>query len=269
MKITVLVDNNTYIDQYYYGEPAACYLVEINNHKILFDTGYSDIFLKNAEKLNINLTTLTDIIFSHGHNDHTNGLPYLPLTEMSKNLKIIAHPHALLPKRAKDEYIGPPKELQVLTDDARMIKSSEVYFVTDSCVFLGEIPRVNNFEAQRALGEQFLNGAWQEDFLLDDSALVCRLQEGLFIITGCSHSGICNIIERAKKVFAEERISGVLGGFHLLANDEKLEQTIKYLQKQDIQALYPCHCVSLEAKAKMMSCLAVHEVGVGLTITKI
>lgn len=48
MKLTVLVDNNTYIDQYYLGEPAVSYYIEIDDMKILFDTGYSHICIQNA-----------------------------------------------------------------------------------------------------------------------------------------------------------------------------------------------------------------------------
>ncbi|MEI8390040.1 MAG: hypothetical protein WCG23_09165, partial [bacterium] len=51
MRLTVLVDNNTYTDSYFYGEPALCFYIEENNRKILFDTGYSDIFIKNAKKI--------------------------------------------------------------------------------------------------------------------------------------------------------------------------------------------------------------------------
>ncbi|MDY5913148.1 MAG: MBL fold metallo-hydrolase, partial [Inconstantimicrobium porci] len=74
MDLTVLVDNNTYIDQYYLGEPAVSYYIEDKNTKILFDTGYSDIFIRNAEKMNIDLKKLDKIAISHGHNDHTLGL---------------------------------------------------------------------------------------------------------------------------------------------------------------------------------------------------
>lgn len=49
MKLTVLVDNNTFIDEYYLGEPAVSYYIEDEGTKILFDTGYSDIFIKNAK----------------------------------------------------------------------------------------------------------------------------------------------------------------------------------------------------------------------------
>ena len=48
MKLTVLVDNYTYIDMYYLGEPALSFYLEDEEEKILFDTGYSDAFLKNA-----------------------------------------------------------------------------------------------------------------------------------------------------------------------------------------------------------------------------
>ena len=96
--------------------------------------------------------------------------------------------------------------------------------------------------------------------------MVYRSEKGLFIITGCSHSGICNIIQYAKKVCGEEKVYGVLGGFHLFNNDEQLQKTIEYLQKNQIEQLYPCHCVSLLARAKMMEKLPVVETGVGLVV---
>ena len=56
MKLTVLVDNNTYIDQYYLGEPGVSFYIESQNQKVLFDTGYSHIFKENAKKMGIDLT---------------------------------------------------------------------------------------------------------------------------------------------------------------------------------------------------------------------
>ena len=57
------------------------------------------------------------------------------------------------------------------------------------------------------------------DFLIDDSALVYKSDKGLFVITGCSHSGICNIIEYAKEVCSEDRIIGCIGGFHIFYDE--------------------------------------------------
>ena len=50
MKLTILVDNNTYIDQYYLGEPGVSYFIEDCGIRILFDTGYSDVYVRNAKK---------------------------------------------------------------------------------------------------------------------------------------------------------------------------------------------------------------------------
>lgn len=76
MKLKVLVDNNTYIDRYYLGEPAVSYYIEDKDIKILFDTGYSDIFISNSKKMGIDLNNIDKIVISHGQDDHTKGLKY-------------------------------------------------------------------------------------------------------------------------------------------------------------------------------------------------
>ena len=50
MKLTILMDNNTYIDQYYLGEPAFSVYIEDGAEKILFDTGCSDSFLRGETR---------------------------------------------------------------------------------------------------------------------------------------------------------------------------------------------------------------------------
>ena len=77
MKLTVLVDNNTLIDRYFLAEPGVAYYIEIGATKILFDTGYSDIFLKNASRMGIDLLDIDILVLSHAHLDHTWGLQHL------------------------------------------------------------------------------------------------------------------------------------------------------------------------------------------------
>ena len=105
MQLTVLVDNNTLIDRYLVGEPGVSYLIEHDGQKILFDTGYSDIFLQNAQTLRIDLTTIDSIVLSHGHNDHTWGLNHLTQHydrlnfTPERKINLVCHPDALNPKK--------------------------------------------------------------------------------------------------------------------------------------------------------------------------
>ena len=85
-----------------------------------------------------------------------------------------------------------------------------------------------------------LNGEKVDDNIEEDSAIVYKGNEGLFIITGCSHSGICNIIEYAKKICNENRILGIIGGFHLFECNKRIEKTVEYLKENSIELLYPC-----------------------------
>lgn len=102
--------------------------------------------------------------------------------------------------------------------------------------------------------------------MTEDSALAFKTSKGLFIVTGCSHCGICNIVEQAKKVCGEERIAGIIGGFHLFDMDDRSKETIRYLAGLEVDMLYPCHCVSFAVKAKMSETVPVFEVGTGLVL---
>jgi len=88
-------------------------------------------------------------------------------------------------------------------------------------------------------------------------------KEGLTIITGCSHSGICNITEYAKHVCGEARIAGIIGGFHLLEMSPRVYKTVEYLKSQRPRLLCPCHCTCFHARVAMNSAVPVTEVCVG------
>lgn len=266
MKLTVLVDNNTYIDHYFHGEPALSFFIEENDKKILFDTGYSDCFITNAEKLGIDLSKIEKIVLSHGHNDHTGGLAYLDELFDEKKPEVIAHPDTFLPKRAEEGDIGANRLEQELRGNYLFSLSKEPVQLTEKLLYLGEIPQLVSFEPRKQVGETEKNGSFIPDFVLDDSALVYQGKEGLYIITGCSHSGICTICEYAKQVTGINKIIAVIGGFHLFEEDNQLMQTVNYFKKQQFENLYPSHCVSLKAKAYIHNQIPIEEVGVGLVL---
>jgi 7,8-dihydropterin-6-yl-methyl-4-(beta-D-ribofuranosyl)aminobenzene 5'-phosphate synthase len=268
MKLTVLVDNNTLIDQYLLGEPAVSYYIEDEDEKILFDTGYSDVFIRNAEKLQINLADITKIVFSHGHNDHTGGFHFLSDQYDLSHVKLFAHPDVFEAKIESGENIGSNLAENTIDKICNLSITKHPVSISNNIIFLGEVPTTHSFEARTPIGEKKISDSlYLDDYVMDDSALVYKCSKGLFIITGCSHSGICNIIEYAKIVCKTQSVLGVIGGFHLFQTDARLEQTIQYFLDNNIQELYPCHCVSFKVKAEINSRIPIHEVGVGLTIT--
>lgn len=266
MKLHVLVDNNTYIDQYYCGEPAVSYYIEDEKNHILFDTGYSDLLIKNAKKMNLDLSRLDAIVLSHGHNDHTRGLKYLFNQYDLTNTKLIAHPNVFNEKIYDGQPIGAPVTQEDIQTQCQLALSTAPSKISPNIYFLGEIPQYNDFETRRAIGSCISKDEFCDDYVLDDSAITYQSDNGIYIITGCSHSGICNIIEHAKKVTRENRVLGVLGGFHLFELDSRLDKTINYFVENKIPSLYPCHCVSFLAKAHIHQSITIQEVGVGLTL---
>lgn len=265
MILNVLVDNNTFIDKYFLGEPALSYFIELDNKKILFDTGYSDIFLTNASKMNISLANLDYIVLSHGHSDHTGGLKSLLHKYNLEKTKLIAHPQILYPKRKNNIDIGMSISFDELSYKLEPILTKEPYWIDDNLVFLSEIPTKFPFERIK-VGEVFKDNQWQDDLNFDDSAMVYKGKDGLVIITACSHSGICNIIEYSKSLFSNTKIHSIIGGFHLLKIDDKLRKTIDYLKEQDINIIYPAHCTCLQAKIQMAKYMNIQEVGVNLKL---
>lgn len=270
MKLSVLVDNNTLTDQYFYGEPALAFWIENAKNRILFDTGYSDVCFKNAEKLGVSVASLTHLVLSHGHNDHTGGLPELmqKIDRLASKPMLIGHPDVLKAKWAQQESIGLSVNIGALQKTFCCNFTRQPLQLDEQMFFLGEIPSYFDFESRVAIGECCQeDGEKEKDLLFDDSALVYKLKSGLVIITGCSHSGICNIIKYAQEICKDKRIVDVIGGFHLLdASAERMNSTIDFFKKTMPLQLHACHCTDLAAKIALGKCLPLHEVGSGLQL---
>jgi len=262
MRLTVLADNNTYIDKYYLGEPALSYFIEDGEEKILFDCGYSDVFLKNAERIGLDLTKVSTVVLSHGHDDHTGGLSHL--IRVLPHARLITHPDTLAEKQYEDGRNAGSlfRERDIPYE---MSLSKEPQKVSEHLTFLGEIPELNDFEKRVQFGVHDAGGCFEPDFVMEDSALVYETEDSISIITGCSHAGICNIIEYAKSLF-KKPVRGIIGGFHLKTVNERVEKTIGYLSSLDLEELYPCHCTSFAVRSAIHQKIPCGEVGVGMKI---
>lgn len=276
MKVTVLLDNNTLIDRYFLGEPGVSYHLLAEGQKVLFDAGYSDAFIRNAHKLGIDLLDLDYVVLSHGHLDHTWGLSalvrlYVEARSESRELKkprLVAHPQVFCPRVDKrGAATGPLLGEAELEDYFELDLCREKCFLSENLVFLGEIRRENDFEALKPVGKIVINGVEEDDYVLDDSALAYRSQDGLVVVSGCSHSGICNIIRQAQRVCGQERIRDVIGGLHLMGPESvQLLRTVAFFKELKPDSLHACHCTDLNARIALAGAADLKEVGVGLEL---
>ena len=275
MKLTFLVDNTTIIDSYYLAEPALSIFIEDDGQRILFDCGYSSAFMTNAAKMGIDLLHLDHLIFSHGHADHTWGLDPLVrhYSEAAwegrpfKKPVVLGHPDVfetrLIPGVGE---IGSLLTKEKLSEHFPVKLTAAPVQLTERLFFLGEIPRSNDFEAKKPLGTLASTG--EPDWLLDDTALAWKGDEGLVVITGCSHAGICNIVEHAREVCSEERVIDIVGGLHLLTPPAaQLEPTLSYVADLNLKALHACHCTDFSSRRALSEVAPQKEVGVGLSLT--
>jgi 7,8-dihydropterin-6-yl-methyl-4-(beta-D-ribofuranosyl)aminobenzene 5'-phosphate synthase len=274
MQLRVLVDNNTLIDRYFTAEPGLSFFIEDGGKRILFDAGYSGIFIENARKMGIDLLRTDDVVISHGHLDHTWGLEafirlhteaafeQMPRTRPT----FIAHPDAFLTRSIGEiGEIGCHLSVEELFRHGTVLLTASPLWLTDDLVFLGRIEQRFDFEAAPPIGEVYTQDGVREDRVVDDSALACRTEEGLVVITGCAHAGICSTIEQAKEVCGEDRVVDVVGGFHLLdPAPERLAGTLEYFRDLAPAAVHACHCTDLASKIALARVVNVREVGVGL-----
>lgn len=271
MKITVLVDNTALT--HLQSEWGLSFLLEESGKRILFDLGASGLLLQNAVRAQVNLLNLNYIAISHGHNDHIWGLDDLTKLYIETGIErdnrplLVAHPLAFHLKVSRKLEISSAFNEFTISHHFPTQFSTEPVWLTEHLVFLGEIERKTPFEAQKPIGQIYIDAKPKDDYLLDDTALAYKSPDGLVIITGCSHSGICNIVEQAKKVCGEERILDIVGGLHLLEPDEKqLQGTVDYLQSIHPTSIRACHCTDLRSKIAIAQVANLQEVGSGTVL---
>ncbi len=233
MTISILTDN--YPGAHTPAEHGLSYLIEHDGKKLLFDTGQSDLFLKNAEAMGIDITNIDTIVLSHGHFDHGDGLQYL------SGGRLICHPGCFVKRyrKADHSYIGLKYSKDEIAGKFNLVISSAPYQIAERIIFLGEISRTTDFESKNT---SFILEGDTPDFVMDDTSIAMILDEGLFIVTGCGHAGIVNTLEHARKVTGINKLNGIMGGFHLKAISRQTKETMRYLKKNMVMHVYPSHC---------------------------
>lgn len=261
IRITTLVEN-TAGRVNVRAEWGLCMLVEADDCVILSDAGTSEAAARNAQALDVSLTGVDAVVFSHGHFDHTGGLPdLLPL--IHKPVDIIAHPRIWEHKYAYHpghkvcdynvgsdyEYIGIPYVRQEAEKwGARFVLGTEPVWLSDTVVTSGEVARQTEYEDIDPKLKVWEEGEYRPDDLLDDQSIFIKTEKGLVAVLGCAHRGLVNHLLRGQELTGSERVYAIVGGTHLMAaSQDRIAKTIRQLRQMDVQVIAASHCTGLLA----------------------
>ncbi len=247
MKITTLCENRLEPCIGLKASHGLSLFIEYNNKKYLYDLGQDDIFLKNAQKLGVNILDTDYIIISHGHIDHAGGLQFLPDGVASDKIYISesAFNKKIRIKNDKKLNIGINPFLKNAKNYSLV---SKIIKLDDDVWLIDKAPFNSNFEISEKGLFEIKNNKLQTDLFEDELALVIKTPLGLIIISGCSHRGIINIIKYSQKVTQCNEIFCVIGGLHLRFLDKKnTEKIIRELKIFNISQFIIGHCTGNDA----------------------
>lgn len=247
MRLTVLTENLVN-KRGLLAEHGLSVLVEAKGRRILFDTGQTDVFLKNAQALGISLEKLDAVVLSHGHYDHGGGLEAVIREGLTR---VIYAGKGAFEKKLAGDRDGNLREIG-LGLQAQVTENEGLLEIFPDIFLLARIPKLADFEGVSPAFAVNRDGKIVKDEMQDEQMLLIREGKKLHVIAGCCHMGIVSSLRYVKQKFPGEALGTVLAGMHLRsAGEKRLSATIEALGQLDPERLVPVHCTGMMAIARM------------------
>ncbi len=241
MRITVLCNDKAL--KGFHKEHGLSLFIDMEDKSYLFDTGASDVAVKNAKKLGMDLETVASIIISHGHYDHLGGLSEF-LKVIGKRTVFIGN--GTLNRKLSGEKNASPDELNKLYINLSSVFETieEAREINDGIFVIPAVSYVTDERPQKKY-KHIVNGEKEEDEFRDELTLLLVKDGKGTVITGCSHRGIINILTETSRY---SHIENVIGGLHLLHKEEQELNTIcSKLEKLEVSNYFVGHCTGDKA----------------------
>ncbi len=260
-RFTVICENSVIVPFGVVGEHGFAVFVETPDGNFLFDTGQGKGILSNSIILDKDIKSIKYLVISHGHYDHTMGIP--AVLSVKSPLDIYAHPDIFLNRywikeNMPPKFIGIPFKKEYLESLGANFKFIRDFYEIEKGIYLsGEIPMITEFE-KIDVNMKVVTGSgdYLQDNLKDDFSLAIDTPKGLVILLGCAHAGMVNILNHFIEKTGKNKIYAVIGGTHLgFASPVQMDETLKVLDKYNIEKLGVSHCTGLANSALLYNTL--------------
>lgn len=259
MILKTLVEN-TAVSSEYQSKHGICFYIETGEHKILFDLGPNDLFLKNAEKMGVDISEVDTVVISHGHRDHGGALKLF--LEKNQTAKVYIHENAFEKHYVKvlGIYFNTGIDAS-LKHHPQVILTNEMTPIDHQLLLFADVQE----RKLRSKSNDSLYAKRNAKICLDDFSheqnLIVTEDNKRILIAGCSHAGIVNIKRKAEGIL-NGKLTYVIAGFHLYnpvsgkKESDDLIQAIGEQLNDDKTHYYTCHCTGKKAFAVLKDVLS-------------
>lgn len=254
MIIKMLLEN-TAVSEDFCSEHGLSIYIESNNSKIIFDVGASDLFLKNAKNMNVDISNIDYAIISHGHYDHGGGLE--DFLDKNKKAKVFLkdnafEKHYALRSNNRIEFIGIE---ECIKNSNQVILTKDLFKISDDIEIFSNVSQKELTPSSNSNLFMEKDGEIVKDTFTHEQNLIIKENGKSLLITGCAHNGIVNIVKHFYKIKGYMP-DYVIGGFHLSSrsNEGESPKVIDEIGKELIYTnakYYTCHCTGVNAYNKL------------------
>ena len=259
VKIKVLIDNQPGDDALLECEHGLSFYIETGCSRVLCDMGASEKFISNASRMGIDLSAIDFAFVSHGHADHTGGLP--------DYLRTFGEKKVYLSERiSKEMYFSSRRGSRRDISTERSVfenHQDRLVLLEDCCWITPEIAAVYTdvHEHSQPLGNAFLSKEVHGEESLDDFghelSLAVLTPKGLVVVSSCSHGGAVNIIKSCCRFTGMPRIYAFVGGLHLVDGEQTTSEVEAFVNEMKTEypdiKIYTGHCTGGLAKQKLVN----------------
>ncbi len=251
-----------------------------STHIILFDTaGYMQTVIHNLIQFKIKFKEIEKLIISHGHLDHFGAL--IPIIhKMKEGSEVYISPLSLtkgyyagtvsgdelspndfgssfkkLKKEGKLQFFRRTGRINrnivyihAKENNVKIIETTEPEKLYEGIITSGEIEIFEETELPKGLYLGVSKTEYKKHTYREEIAVYINIKDkGLVVITGCSHTGLINIIKHGQKLTGIDKIYALIGGFHKeMDSSENIEKIVSYIEELDPEITCGMHCTGFE-----------------------